>query len=183
MNDGGVILGIDYSYTSPAVCRLSDSSTHWWVNYKLSGRPYASLPNVTWTVSAATNEVTRFVELANWTVAIVQETLPTKIVLEDYAFMAAGRITQLAENGGVLKAMIHLHCPNVPVQLVAPTQMKKFATGKGTANKDMVWDAFVAQRPDAAAWAAHCHPKAKSITSPCSDIADSYFLAQYGRQH
>lgn len=179
------ILGIDYSYTCPAVCAVNAVTDHveWFVHYKKEGKPYPPLPTVRWSVSEATTEVERYLELARWVVDVVYLTTPKLIVLEDYAFSANGRITQLSENAGTLKVKLFERYPDVPLKIVAPTTMKKFATGRGIATKDDVWNAFVAQRPDAAQWAKLCHPKAVKIGSPTADIADAYFLAQYGRTY
>lgn len=174
------VLGIDYSVTCPALCLTNGSSHRWWVNYKLHGKPYKDLPSVCWTPSTTEGEVTRFLELAEWVSRVVRETSPAHIILEDYAFSRAGRLTQLGENGGILKAELFRHHAAIPLHVVAPTAMKKFATGKGIATKDIVWDAFIKREPHAAEWAKICHPKSDKITSPVSDIADAYFLAHYG---
>lgn len=178
------VLGIDYSYTCPAVCVLRDgSSPHWYVNYKKTGKPYPELPDVDWAISVASSEVMRYIELAEWVVAITRHEQPDVIVLEDYAFGANGRLTQLSENAGTLKVKLFEHLPHIPLQIVAPTTMKKFATGRGIATKDDVWAAFIHRMPEAAPWSTLCHPKAVRIGSPVSDIADAYFLAQYGYTH
>ena len=178
------ILGIDYSYTCPAVCVLRHSDTpHWYVNYKKTGKPYPDLPHVDWAISIASSEVMRYIELAEWVVAIARRAQPDLIVLEDYAFGANGRLTQLSENAGTLKVKLFEHLPQIPLQIVAPTTMKKFAPGRGIATKDDIWTAFIHRMPDAAPWAKLCHPKASTIGSPVADIADAYFLAQYGYTH
>lgn len=179
----GCVIGIDYSVTCPAVCWTDGKQTRWWVNYKLSGKPYVDLPTVQWSISREETEVGRFLELARWVCAIVREITPTHIVLEDYAFSAHGRITQLSENAGVLKAKLYEQFPRIPLHVVAPTTMKKFATGKGIATKDDVWAAFIAREPHTTEWAKLCHPRAIKITSPIADIADAYFLAHYGYIH
>lgn len=178
------VLGIDYSVTCPALC-LTDGTTHqWWVNYKLSNsKPYQALPNVRWSPSTTEGEVPRFVELANWVLAVVTATQPAVIVLEDYAFGAMGRLTQLSENAGTLKVKLYEQHPHIPLHVVAPTTMKKFATGRGIATKDDIWAAFIHREPHAEPWAKLCHPKAMRIGSPVADIADAYFLAHYGRAH
>jgi hypothetical protein len=178
------VLGIDYSVTCPACCVIADGQIPvWWVNYKLHGKPFKDLPRVTWTPSTTEGDMPRFAELAEWVRKILQQEQPDLVVLEDYAFAASGRITQLAENGGILKYMLYEFTPDVILQVVAPTTMKKFATGKGTATKDIIWTAFLHREPYAASWQKVCHPKALGIGSPMADIADSYFLAHYGRHH
>lgn len=177
------VLGIDYSYTCPAVCAVRGPDAEWFVHYKKEGKPYPPLPLVEWSVSHAAGEVERYVELAEWVLDVVHRTLPALIVLEDYAFSANGRITQLSENAGTLKVKLFEHFPEVPLKIVAPSTMKKFATGRGIATKDDIWNAFVVQCPHATEWAKLCHPKAVKIGSPTADIADAYFLACYGRTH
>jgi len=177
------ILGIDYSFTCPAVCAFTQDRPKWFVHYKKEGRPYSALPNVTWSISNATTEIKRYIELAEWVLDIMRLMSPTCVVLEDYAFAANGRITQLSENTGTLKVKLYEHYPNVPVHIVAPSTIKKFATGRGIATKDDIWAAFIQREPQTEAWAKLCHPKAIRIGSPVTDIADAYFLAQYGRTH
>jgi len=174
------ILGIDYSVTCPALCLTDGSSHRWFVNYRQHGKPYQPLPSVEWVPSTTEGDLPRFLELADWVSRVVRETNPDGIVLEDYAFSRAGRLTQLGENGGILKAELFRRHSTIPLHIVAPTAMKKFATGKGIATKDIVWEAFIKREPHAAAWAKICHPKSDKITSPVADIADAYFLAQYG---
>ena len=178
------VLGIDYSVSCPACCHLDNwGAARWWVNYKLTGRPYRPLPGVSWTPSTTLGEIPRIIELSKWVCEIVKEVTPTHIVLEDYAFNASGKITYLSENVGAMKVRLYEFFPDIPLFLVAPTTMKKFATGRGIATKDEIWTAFVKHNPDREYWAAHCHPKARKISSPTADIADSFFLAQYGRTY
>ena len=178
------VLGIDYSVNCPAVCQLNTATDQlqWHVNYrKIDGSSYPDLGEaVKWTRSAQTDEITRFIDLSCWVVDIQQAFGADTIIIEDYSFSAAGRMTQLAENMGILKAALRREC-NGAVHVVAPTSMKKFATGSGRADKDGIWAAFIEIFPQYAVWQSLCHPKAKKVISPTADIADSYFLAQYGR--
>jgi len=179
------VLGIDYSVNCPAVC-LIDTTTEtpkWFVNYrKIDGNPYPDLgKEVQWTRSTTKDELTRFIDLADWVAKIQDDNAADLIVIEDYGFSASGRMTQLAENMGILKAELRGLCDPVTVHVVAPTSMKKFATGSGRADKDMIWSSFIKVFPQYAVWQSLCHPKAKKVISPAADIADSYFLAQYGR--
>lgn len=63
------------------------------------------------------------------------------VVLEDYAYSAKGSsIVQIAEWGGVLR--LALSDAGYTVALVSPTALKKYATGKGNANKALVVSAL-----------------------------------------
>lgn len=56
------------------------------------------------------------------------------VVIEDYAFSrAAAHSHQLGELGGVVR--LALHEAGVPFVCVVPSSLKKYATGKGNANK------------------------------------------------
>jgi hypothetical protein len=68
----------------------------------------------------------------------------------------------------------------VPFVSIPPTVIKKFATGKGTANKDIMYEAFQAELLTPPNLKESLIPKAKNIISPVSDIVDSYFIAKYG---
>jgi crossover junction endodeoxyribonuclease RuvC len=59
------------------------------------------------------------------------------VVLEGYSFGSKGRaVFDIGELGGVIKLMLHKW--DIPFAVVAPTTLKKYATGKGNAPKDAV---------------------------------------------
>ena len=57
--------------------------------------------------------------------------------------------------------------------LLAPAQVKKFATGKGNANKELMLEAFEKDT------GANLKKFECNFTSPVSDIADSYFICKF----
>jgi len=61
---------------------------------------------------------------------------PDLVVIEGYAHHSPGAFSliRLAELGGVIR--LWLFTQNVPFELVAPTELKRFATGKGNAHKE-----------------------------------------------
>jgi crossover junction endodeoxyribonuclease RuvC len=58
------------------------------------------------------------------------------VVIEGYSFGARNRAHQLGELGGVVRHALWEH--GVDFVNIAPTVLKKFATGRGTAKKDQV---------------------------------------------
>ena len=178
------VLGVDYSIQSPGFCLHDSYSTTWWVKYFPKGKPFGDLSADVHLIPYPDVEGTeRYIGLAAFGRSILDMGNVDMVVMEDYAFGANGRITQLAENGGTFKAMLHTYFKTIPLRVVAPSTLKKFATGNGRAQKEDVWTAFVAERPDAALWPKQLFPKSRTnkILSPLSDIADSYYLAKYGQ--
>jgi len=58
------------------------------------------------------------------------------VVLEGYAFARPNQAHQIGELGGVIR--LALHTRRLPYVEVAPSALKKYATGKGNAPKEMV---------------------------------------------
>jgi crossover junction endodeoxyribonuclease RuvC len=64
------------------------------------------------------------------------------VVLEGYSFGSQGRaVFQIGEAGGVVR--LALHDLGIPVVEIAPSALKKYATGSGNAPKDAVLQAAV----------------------------------------
>jgi hypothetical protein len=61
--------------------------------------------------------------------------------------------------------------------LDGPTVVKKFASGKGNADKDRMYEAFV--KETGAELMKEISPDSKKVASPVSDIVDSYFICKY----
>jgi crossover junction endodeoxyribonuclease RuvC len=59
------------------------------------------------------------------------------VLIEGYSYSSrASRAHSIGELGGVVRA--HLHTMGIPVVEIPPSNLKKFATGKGNAKKDLV---------------------------------------------
>jgi len=99
------------------------------------------------------------------------------IVIEDYAMGAKGRVFHLGENCGLLKHKLWHN--GLTFSVIAPTALKKFATGKGNADKCAMVEAF--RLRTGIDLPVHMQG-GKDCGSPVSDIVDSWFLAAYGRE-
>jgi len=99
------------------------------------------------------------------------------VFIEDYAMGARGRVFNIGENGGILKHM--LFQKGIPFTTTPPTVIKKFATGKGNAKKDAMWDRFVLDTGR-----SELHElligKAK-LDSPVTDIVDAWYIVKHGK--
>lgn len=180
-----IVAGIDYSICSPAICvippYLIDSVivpfAHCHFHY-LTNSPKAivSKANIHGELFGSwKSDEERYETIAEWAIRVLKSYKIQSIGLEDYAFSKRlGRITQMAENCGLLK--YHLHLNHISYNLFAPTSIKKFATSSGRAKKDDMNNAFIEDtgvvlnsifNRDVEAL-----PKA-----PVSDIVDSYYIA------
>lgn len=87
----------------------------------------------------------------------------TAVAIEGYSYDSVGRVFELGEVGGVLKTL--LVESNIPYLAVPPVLVKKFATGRAFATKDMMLRAAAEQG---------------SIFSD-DNQADAFFLAHVAR--
>ena len=85
------------------------------------------------------------------------------VAIEGYAFSRANQAHQIGELGGVLRLFLHEH--NIPFVEIAPSAVKKFATGKGNAQKHEV--------------AAHVQ-KRWDVMFKTNDETDAYVIGRMG---
>ena len=184
------IAGIDYSMTSPAICAgmLMDNP-----NFECNSTKFG----YTCSTSVLTNkkksimdtrgirvelhkpynsDIERYYNISEWAIKVLSSWRVDHIFLEGYSFNSkGGLICNIAENGGILKYKIYNL--NIPVTLVPPTILKKFATGKGNANKEMMETVFMQEEK---------YDLRKNLNqtdkqfNPSSDIIDAYYLYKYG---
>lgn len=185
MPDRQVIAGIDYSLRGPAICvwdsdRVQSSSIfrfedcqHYYLTDTLK---YAEtfLGNIHGTLFRGyTCEVQRYMNLADWAIMKVKDC--SQVQLEDYALGAKGRVFHIGENTGVLKMGLYL--AHKPLRVIGPTVLKKYAAGKGNADKDRMHAAFKEQT--GIDLQAEIMPKSSKVTNPVSDIVDAFFICRH----
>ena len=186
-------IGIDYSLSSPGVCvntseeefRYEDCKFYYLTNTKkyqgtfkekmafgtsaveyigTQHRPYSSEPE-------------RYNNIANWAIDIIKSYTWWQehpiIQIEDYSFGSTGRVFHIAENLGLLKYKLKIEC-GWDYTLLAPSVIKKFATDKGNANKELMLGAF---QEDTGVNLELLLDS--SVKSPITDIADAYFICKY----
>ena len=175
-------VGIDYSLTSPCMCLMEEPSFGGSSFFFLTSEKRNTgmlLPNVRGDLhSDYLVEQERHDNISNYFLQLLKERAEKysfHIILEDYSFGSKGRVFNLAENCGLLK---HKLWENKYIfNTVAPTVLKKFATGKGNSNKDAMYASFLAaDNPDINKIIS---PKKSTIGNPVSDIVDAYYLALY----
>lgn len=172
------VLGIDYSMTSPAITLIDgEKATCWFltsVKRNQTTQTFGMLTCVGDTYPDYLCPEQRYDLISDWAVSkcgIVVDAL----VIEDYAMGAKGKVFHIGENCGMLKHKLWKR--KIPFETVAPTALKKFASGKGNADKCMMHAAFKDQT--GIDLMKSMDKESKDCGSPVSDIVDSYFLARY----
>ena len=192
-------IGIDYSLSSPGVCvntseeefKYEDCKFYYLTNTKkyqgnfkekmafgTSAVEYIGTPHKQYS-----SEPERYNNIANWVIDIIKsqpqlmigklwEKHPI-IQIEDYSFGSTGRVFHIAENLGLLKYKLKMEC-GWDYTLLAPSVIKKFATDKGNANKELMLGAF--QEDTGVNLEVLLD---SSVKSPITDIADAYFICKY----
>ena len=170
------IAGIDYSTTSPSICvKVGDSwdihfltlkktlaDEYWHQPFLFFGH---SLPNIPVTIS-------RYKYISSWAMDVIKSYDVNAVILEDYAYAATGRVFNIGENTGILKYRL-LH-KDIPFYEVPPTVIKKYATGKGNAKKEMMLSNFITTT------GVNIHDVMNYAgDNPISDIVDSFFICEY----
>ena len=190
-------IGIDYSLSSPGVCintseeefRYEDCKFYYLTNTKkyqgtfkekmafgtsaveyigTQHKPYSSEPE-------------RYNNIADWVIDIIKfqyspHHISKKhpiIQIENYSFGSTGRVFHIAENLGLLKYKLKMEC-GWDYTLLAPSVIKKFATDKGNANKELMVGAFQEDTKVNLGLLLD-----SSVKSPITDIADAYFICKY----
>ena len=140
------ILGLDLSLTATGWALVWDGSPKWGV------------------IKSRNRSVKRLSEIRNAVLDIINQTQPSLAVIEGYSYGSSQGMAGLAELGGVIRLL--LLDMGIPFIVVAPATNKKFATGKGNAEKDLMLKRVFQH------WAADMSN---------NNEADAFALAQFGR--
>lgn len=175
-----ITVGIDLSLTSPSICihngnefNVENCTIHYLTSIKKSVLSNGLLQGSTWPNYYCDEE--RYNVVSNWALQIINSCEQPRVYIEGYAFNAVGRVFQIAENTGILKYKIWqtgTQCITVP-----PTVIKKFATGKGNANKELLNEFF---EKETCLGLKNTLKLTSKQWNPSSDIIDSYFVCKYG---
>ena len=172
------IIVIDYSLTSPAVCVNDGKLKFYYLTTKKKWIGQQSKDIIGYEHKECTDPIQRFTYISDFVFDILFTTNNPKIFIEGYSFGSKGQgLFQIAENCGILK--YRLLEKNYGYNTVVPSVVKKGATGKGNADKDMMYEAFVKE--------TNIDLKqifdTEKVGNPISDIADSYFIQKVGYEN
>lgn len=177
-----IIAGIDYSMTSPAIC-IADTDKSW--SYENCSFFFLTekkkfdviIDNIVGNYFEYPSEIQRFDLISSFFLDRMLEREVTNVFLEGYSLGSKGKVFNIAENTGIMK--YRMWSFGLTYETIPPTVLKKFATGKGNANKEKMQEFFVQE--------TQIDLKTKlSMTekqwNPSSDIIDAYWICKYGYQ-
>lgn len=177
-----IIVGIDYSLTCPCVCVANSKSfTDCYFHFLHDSKRYHGFSCDDHIMCDPHDEYLtdqqRYENMASWVLNILapHDKEEIYILIEDYAFAAKGRVFNLAENCGLLKYLLYKNGYNFST--IAPSVIKKYATGKGNANKEAMWLAFL-ELTNFDLIGVY-GPASRKLGSPVTDIVDSYYLTRW----
>ena len=110
---------------------------------------------------------------AEWAFDIVKDC--DFIVMEGYSYGSKSSMAfQIAENAAIIKNK--LFKSNIKYIIVPPSRIKKYATEKGNANKELMHESFVS---DTGVDLKTLFKQTEKQWSPSGDVIDSYFMCRY----
>ena len=177
------IVGIDYSLTSPAICINYENDFKFF--YLTSKKKYIGMMSeniVGEEHKEYISPIERFTQISTWAInkfnTLEYNLKDIKVFIEGYSFGSKGRaVFQIAENCGILK--YRLEYLNIPYETVVPSVVKKFATGKGNADKDTMYESFLEETKIDLKKIFDTD----KVSNPVSDIVDSYYIQKVGYEN
>ena len=175
------IIGIDYSLTSPAICVMNGEKLNFYYltnKKKYDGKMADNIEGQLhddWD-----NPMHRFGLISDWVFYVLYDLHEGdyEIFIEGYSYGSKGQgLFQIAENCGILK--YRLEQDVLSYKTVVPSVVKKGATGKGNADKDMMYEAFLKETKIDLKKIFDTD----KVGNPVSDIVDSYYVAKVGYEN
>lgn len=175
------IIGVDPSINSTGVCIKNDNNAKYYnIVSKMTKKmqqfesPYikilrynkSEIKDLDYTGKeiAKTNNIYNICQIIG---SIMDIHKPDKLIMEGVSYSSNGSVVDLAGLNYCIRLLAKDR--NINIEIVSPTSVKKFATGNGQAEKDIMIDAW--KRLD------------KNISNvndiKIDDLADSYFLASF----
>lgn len=175
------VVGIDYSYTSPAMCVHTGDvwSIDNCVFYVLNNKKLLEKINTQYfnfkSFKPYTHRIERFTNIAVYFVDILRDLGVDDIGIEGYSMNSKnGSVCDISECGGILRHLLYVN--GIKFSDYSPATIKKYATGKGNSKKEAIYETFSSETNKN--WIDILQPKGKKIGNPLSDIIDSYYISK-----
>ncbi len=178
-----IFAGIDYSMKSPAICIHdgADQKIDTCLFYNLSDLKksqglYTSANLRVDPLPVYSCNEERYDKISEWAMSILDMHCVDKVFLEGYSYgSSAGLVFNIAENTGLLKHK--MWTKGIECVTLAPLTVKRWATGNGNANKQLLNETFVLET-------GIDFKSMLSLTdkqwNPSSDLVDSYYILNCG---
>ncbi|MDA9761389.1 hypothetical protein N9C63_00510 [bacterium] len=128
--------------------------------------------------SEYTTPIERFSQISDWVFSIITRVVNPKVFIEGYSFGSKGQaVFQIAENCGILKYRLQL--AEIEYETIVPSVVKKYASGKGNADKQFMYDSFK-EHTEVDLMKKFDMEK---LNNPVTDIIDSYYIAKVGYEN
>jgi len=180
------IVGIDYSLNSPAICIAGDNfdfdkcSFHFLTSKKKNIGKFGK--NIFgYEYKEYTTPIERFTNISIWALDIIHKhkSNTAKVFIEGYSFGSKGQaVFQIAENCGILKYRLQMS-PSMLYDTIVPSVVKKYASGKGNADKQLMYDSFTKHTGVDLMKMFDMN----KLNNPVTDIIDSYYIAKVGNEN
>ena len=180
------IVGIDYSLNSPAICIADDNfdfnkcSFHFLTSKKKHIGKFGK--NIFgYEIKEYNTPIERFSNISTWALDIIHKhkSNTAKVFIEGYSFGSKGQaVFQIAENCGILKYRLQMS-PSILYDTIVPSVVKKYASGKGNADKQLMYDSFTKHT---GVDLMKMFDMGK-LNNPVTDIIDSYYIAKVGNEN
>ena len=175
------IAGLDFSYTSPAIC-IYDGSEYIFVGFRGPKKKQSSSnKNVILLEYPEKYSCTedRFDKLTDMMFDVLIKHEITKVFLEGYSFGSMGNTFNIGEATGLMKWK--LFKSGIDVEVVPPTVVKKFATDKGNAKKILMLEKFLLETDHGFKLTdLEYSVNGDKIEKPLDDLVDAYWLCKLG---
>lgn len=175
-----IIVGIDYSLSCPCLTILKtskeffDGKSYYLLDNKKSTGKFQNIEGNFHSLYKCPEQ--RYENIANWVIDKITPYEDVHVYIEDYSMGSKGKVFHIAENAGILKYSLYKR--NISFTLIPPTVLKKFATGKGNAKKEQMYESFEKLYPKIDL--KNMIQPDRMLGNPVTDIVDSYFLARLG---
>lgn len=171
--------GLDWSMSSPGLAIQSENEVLFY-GIKQKKKHVSSNKNIVLLdpVAVYKNDAERYFLLSAMFIEILKEHKITTVFLEGYAYGASGNTFNIGECTGILK--LSLWKSGIDLIVLQPGEIKKFATGKGNANKTAMYDAYIAQTGHDFAADINDERRGDKIPSPVNDLVDAFFILGCG---
>ena len=180
-----VLAGIDYSLSCPAICiydtekgNFSYNNVKAYFRSNLARFEMFQEGNLSGCNHGPwKDEMDRYDDISSWAVDILNDNEVDQVYLEGYSFGSTGRVFNIAENTAIQK--YNLWEELIHFEVITPTTVKKYATGKGNASKEDMFNKFNEENPNIDLRGI-LTPRSTGVISPLNDIVDAYYILKYG---